>query len=108
PEPAALLRRGTAGALHQPAGQDGPVRQRQRPRDAGLDRGGRDHHPQRLDAVRSVQELAGVNVTLRPRSGRSERDSIMSPFAMLRVTVVLLAAAPLSAQTPPKIADNSF
>ena len=55
PEPAALVRRGPAGAVHQRAAQDGRVRQRPAARSGGVGGGGGDHGAQRLAAGRDLQ-----------------------------------------------------
>src|SRR6185437_17086500 len=98
PEPgdsqlAALLRRRAAGLFHQPAAQDGALRELALARRDGLDRGGRHRGPQYLAAGRHLPRMAGL----------SARGA-----AALALSV---ACGPLAAQEsgePAPIADNSF
>src|SRR5207302_947510 len=60
PQPAALLRRIPAGAVHVRPGQDGGVREPGVAQDARLWRGGRDRRPQRSGDGAGVRRLAAV------------------------------------------------
>ena len=68
PEPAALLRGGAAGAVHQSEVEDGRLRERARRGRAGLERDGGHRRPQRVVVVDDVPWMDELSL-----AGRAEK-----------------------------------